>query len=211
MITTGRPWDQQPGESDRDYSAFLVFLALGDSATKAAVAAKDGRSRVRMLQLSTKWQWAERCEAYHSAMKREAKMAVAQASSGGGDIIVGATPAETLINISQAQGIHLRKLSEYQCRTENLGNSQIDIAQRLFGIVEIYLEENKAEAERLNPGDPQPKLHPDIERLVRAGTMAATSGAKMVGDALGVEELFLSMQEHLTIKPASAPQIEAGD
>ena len=49
-----------------------------------------------------------------------------------------------------------------------------------------------------------------MERLIRAATLATASGHKLVGDALGIEELFLTMQDQMSrVDPAKVEDVEA--
>jgi hypothetical protein len=177
METTAapKPWEQQPGEKDRDFEAFRLFLS---GCTKQAVANEDGRTRPRIHAIAKRWNWERRAAAYRF-----------EAAPPPQDLLPPQDTATVLIEnvLSDAQVSHLQKISDYQARAERLGNAQISIAGQLLQIVQQRITDHRLQKTRqLN-----------VEPLIRAATTAATTGHKLMGDALGIEELFLTMQQHL--------------
>lgn len=172
--TGPKPWEQQPGEKDRDFEAFRLFLS---GCTKQAVANHDGRTRPRIHAIAKRWQWEKRFAAYR------------QAAPPLPPLLSPDDTATVLIEsvLTEAQTSHLQKISDYQARAERLGNAQISIAGQLLQIVQQRIIDNRAQkTSQLN-----------VEPLIRAATLASNTGHKLMGDALGIEELFLTMQEHL--------------
>lgn len=176
METTAapKPWEQQPGEKDRDFEAFKLFLA---GRSKQAIANEDGRSRPRIHAIANRWRWEKRMAAYRVA------------GPTSPDLLSPQDTATVLIEgvLTEAQTSHLQKISDYQARAERLGNAQISIAGQLLQIVQKRIVAHRdLGAKDLN-----------VEPLIRAAALATTTGHKLMGDALGIEELFLTMQQHL--------------
>jgi hypothetical protein len=184
METTGdpKPWEQQPGESDRDFEAFQIWVALQPGGTKQAVADRLCCSRPLIHKIAKRWDWPARLAAFHKHQP---------SGPAPAELLAPQDTAAVLIEnvLSDQQVSHLQKISDYQARAERLGNAQISIAGQLLQIVQQRLTQHR-----------DGKIHrlpTDMERLIRAATIAMTSGHKLVGDALGIEELFLTMQQHL--------------
>ena len=57
-------WLRQPGESEKAYAAFKVYLELGEVRTITAVAQKVGKSRSFIDGLRSKFDWKKRARAY---------------------------------------------------------------------------------------------------------------------------------------------------
>jgi hypothetical protein len=177
METTSAPksWEQQPGEKDRDFEAFRLFLS---GCTKQAVANEDGRTRPRIHAIAKRWNWEKRAAAYRF-----------EAAPPPQDLLPPQDTATVLIEgvLSEAQTSHLQKISDYQARAERLGNAQISIAGQLLQIVQNRITDHRThQTNKLN-----------VEPLIRAAALATNTGHKLMGDALGIEELFLTMQEHM--------------
>ena len=77
-VSAGNPWEQQPGEPDRWYGRFKVYLELGPlRSLKAAARAAGERSRDKPLswggrfsEMTQRWQWRQRANAW-DAHQRE--------------------------------------------------------------------------------------------------------------------------------------------
>jgi hypothetical protein len=168
------PWEQQPGEKDRDFEAFNLFLA---GLSKQAIGDRVGVSRPRVHAIATRWKWDRRVDAHRMR-------------GLGTPIPLAAKDTATVLIenvLTEAQASHLQKISDYQSRAERLGNAQISIAGQLLQIVQNRITEHRErKTNQLN-----------VEPLIRAATLATTTGHKLMGDALGIEELFLTMQEHM--------------
>ena len=68
-------YEQHPRESVRAFAAFKMYLDMGPNRSLASVAAKMGRSKTRMEQLSRKFGWPERVaarDAHLAELEREA-------------------------------------------------------------------------------------------------------------------------------------------
>jgi hypothetical protein len=59
-----RPWEQQPSESDQDYSRFRHYLSLGPQRTLAQASEGAGLYLARLKQLSRQWRWLYRALAW---------------------------------------------------------------------------------------------------------------------------------------------------
>ncbi len=73
---TGKPWEQQPGESGPAFEAFSTFRDLGPGRTVSAVAEKLRKSDSLLRRWKNKWNWRERAIAYDSAIAEEARRKV---------------------------------------------------------------------------------------------------------------------------------------
>lgn len=176
-------------------------MKIGPTATKAQVAEKDGRSRPYIHRIWNKWDWPDRVQAYAA----EYPDSVSPAERRILDSAIAPRGVPMLANMSIAKGqvLHLEKISDYQSRTEKLGKTQISIASQLFEVVQHHL--NDYRDKKID------RLPADVERLVRAASNAAATGSKMIGDALGVEELFITMVDHLqsaALTTVDAEQLE---
>ena len=68
-------YEQHPRESVRAFAAFKMYLDMGPNRSLASVAAKMGRSKTRMEQLSRKFGWPERVaarDAHLAELERQA-------------------------------------------------------------------------------------------------------------------------------------------
>lgn len=178
-----QPWQQQPGEGDRDFNAFKFFLA---DWTYSRIAREDGRSRTRIYAISDRWRWEARAAAYRERTRDLPEQLLPEDAA---TVLIDNAMSEAQASqaLSEAQSLHLQKISDYQARAERLGNAQIAISGQLLQIVQqriVYYRDHGAKD--LN-----------VESLIRAATMAAATGHKLMGDALGIEELFLTMQQHM--------------
>ena len=69
------PWDQQPGETAKNFAAFTAYLALGPTRTLAQTAEATSRTRDQLAHWSQRWRWRPRAAAYHAhlaAVERKA-------------------------------------------------------------------------------------------------------------------------------------------
>ena len=69
------PFEQQPRESAKAFSAFKIYLELGPQRSLAAVGQKLGKSLVLIERWSSRWHWAERVAAHAAhlaAIERQA-------------------------------------------------------------------------------------------------------------------------------------------
>jgi hypothetical protein len=191
-------WDQQPGESDRDYAAFQILLSCGHGATLTAVARLDGRSRPFISRLAKNFNWKERSEAFWATLGDDAPRHVESRKTPSGPIahhIRNSTLQQMRRTADPSMvAFHLHKISEYQVRSERLGNAQVSIAGQLFQIVQeqitAYREQPKGAKHRALPSN--------IDRLLSAASKAAVAGHQLVGEALGIEQLFIVLQDRLS-------------
>lgn len=64
------PWEQLPGEPDRDYARFLTYLGMRDRRqSKAAV--RIGMSEQHLKEIRASWRWIERADAYDKAQAEQ--------------------------------------------------------------------------------------------------------------------------------------------
>ncbi len=73
---TGKPWEQQHGESGPAFEAFSTYRDLGPGRTVTAVAEKLQKSDSLLRRWKGKWNWRERAVAYDSAIAEEARRKV---------------------------------------------------------------------------------------------------------------------------------------
>ena len=57
------PWEQLPGEPDRDHARFLTYLGLRDRRQSKAAAVLD-ISEQHLKEIRALWRWIERADAY---------------------------------------------------------------------------------------------------------------------------------------------------
>src|SRR5262245_21823147 len=62
------PFEQQPGESDKAFSAFSAYLALGPKRSLSKAAAATNRNKDQLGHWSQRWHWPARAAAYHAHM-----------------------------------------------------------------------------------------------------------------------------------------------
>ncbi len=75
-------FEKQPGESDKAFAAFSVYLSMGPQRSLEATSRKVGKSKALMERWSRRHRWVERVEAHasHMAMvEREGAEALARA------------------------------------------------------------------------------------------------------------------------------------
>ena len=75
------PFEQQPEESAKAFTAFSVYLNLGPERSLAAVGQKLGKSIALLERWSARWRWSERAHAHAmrlAAVEREATEAQAR-------------------------------------------------------------------------------------------------------------------------------------
>ncbi len=70
---TGKPWEQQPGESGPAFEAFSTYRDLGPGRTVSAVAEKLRKSDSLLRRWKGKWGWQQRAAAYDASIAEEAR------------------------------------------------------------------------------------------------------------------------------------------
>ena len=86
MKTNEKPrlFEQQPKESIKAFTAFSIYLSMGDGRSTHVVATRLSRSDQLIRRWSARWDWTERVRAYaaHLAtVEREASEALARSNS----------------------------------------------------------------------------------------------------------------------------------
>ena len=77
-------FEQQPGESDKAFAAFALYLSLGPERSTASVGKALGKSEGLMERWSARWRWTERVAAHAShlaTVEREATEALTRGKS----------------------------------------------------------------------------------------------------------------------------------
>ena len=77
-------FEQRPGESDKAFAAFAMYLSMGAQRATAAVAKQLAKSEQLVRRWSARWQWLDRVAAhaeYLSRVEREATEALARGKS----------------------------------------------------------------------------------------------------------------------------------
>lgn len=73
--TAAAPWQQQPGETNKNFAAFTAYLSLGPGRSLGKTAEATGRTKDQLAHWSTRWRWRDRAAAYHAhlaAVERKA-------------------------------------------------------------------------------------------------------------------------------------------
>ena len=60
------PWDQQPGETNKNFATFTAYLALGPGRSLSKTAQATGRTKDQLAHWSHRWRWRARAAAYHA-------------------------------------------------------------------------------------------------------------------------------------------------
>jgi hypothetical protein len=74
-------YEQQPGESNKAFAAFSIYLSEGSQRSIQSVARKLGKSLPNIGRWSSDWKWADRAAAYNghlATVEREATEALAR-------------------------------------------------------------------------------------------------------------------------------------
>ena len=82
--TTQFPFEQQPKESTKAFTAFSIYLSMGDGRSTRVVAQRLSRSDQLIRRWSSRWDWTERVRAYAAhlaAVERQACEALALANA----------------------------------------------------------------------------------------------------------------------------------
>lgn len=82
--TTQFPFEQQPKESTKAFTAFSIYLSMGDGRSMRVVAKRLARSDQLIRRWSSRWDWTERVRAYAAhlaAVERQACKALARANA----------------------------------------------------------------------------------------------------------------------------------
>lgn len=64
------PWDQLPGEPDREYARFVEYLGMSDRRQRRAAPAL-GVSGDLLKRVRARWRWVERADAYDKAQAEQ--------------------------------------------------------------------------------------------------------------------------------------------
>lgn len=72
------PWEKQHGESKQAFAAFSVYRDLGICRTIPIVSEKCNKTASLLYHWSSKWNWAERAEAYDKNVAEEARKLLIQ-------------------------------------------------------------------------------------------------------------------------------------
>ncbi len=73
---TGKPWEQQPGESGPAFEAFSTYRDLGPGRTVSAVVEKLQKSDSLLRRWKNRWDWRQRATAYDASIAEEARRKV---------------------------------------------------------------------------------------------------------------------------------------
>ncbi len=63
-------WERLPGESSQAFSAFLIYLELGEERTTQKVSQKLDKSGTLIRRWSARWRWVERARLYDNHLTR---------------------------------------------------------------------------------------------------------------------------------------------
>jgi hypothetical protein len=55
------PWERQPGEGNKPFQAFQIYLKMGVQRSYAKVARRLGKSATIVARWAGKWKWSQRC------------------------------------------------------------------------------------------------------------------------------------------------------
>jgi hypothetical protein len=83
-VAPANPWEQQPGETAKNFAAFTAYLSLGPARTLGKAAQATGRTKDQLAHWSTRWCWRARALAYHAhlaAVERKATEQLVAAKS----------------------------------------------------------------------------------------------------------------------------------
>lgn len=67
-----KPWERQPGESEKAYEAFCIYRDAGQERSINMVYKTLAKSRTLISNWSSRWKWVERVSAYDNDLERQA-------------------------------------------------------------------------------------------------------------------------------------------
>jgi len=108
ILSEPKPWERQPAETEKAYTAFRAYLDLGPERTLEAVGQKLGKSTTLLEKWSSRWKWVERVRAYGSHMFRQTDLM--REREARSSIITWREPLEELSKIIRANPDDLHKL-----------------------------------------------------------------------------------------------------
>jgi hypothetical protein len=79
------PWDRQPFETSQSYRKFLHYRDAGESRALAKTASALGVSTQTVFELSSRWGWVDRVNAYDESLAREKEDAARQKAREDGE------------------------------------------------------------------------------------------------------------------------------
>ena len=147
-------------EPTADFAALLIHRDAGPGRTLSATALQVGRSESTLRRLSNRWEWADRLQAFDSAVLTQ----------------VAATGALT------AETRHHEQLMAYRDAQHNRANRLATAAEHLMELVVESVRSHLSAGTLLQPGQVGTALTAAARALEASGSTAAT--------ALGVEELL---------------------
>ena len=65
-----KPWERQPGESEKCFNYFKTYKDMGTDRTRAKLAVLVGKSKPTMETIAKKWHWIERINAYNDHIEK---------------------------------------------------------------------------------------------------------------------------------------------
>jgi len=180
-----QPWNRQPRETSRSYELFCTYRDVGTerSLSKIRQLTNGLPSLTRLKELSRKWNWVERCQAYDDYLehqdrlqqekerremrKRHAKIGVLGQSvavkalenllskvQSGGEVSAG--DASRLLDT----GVKVERLARgeptdsHEVSGPGRGPVKLDLAETLKRIDEVYgLKTEEGAGNKLGPGD----------------------------------------------------------
>ena len=72
---TDKPWERQPGESEKAYEAFALYRDLGLNRSNHEVCSKLSKSRQLISRWKANYHWDERVRAYDNDLQKQAHAA----------------------------------------------------------------------------------------------------------------------------------------
>jgi hypothetical protein len=68
-----KPWERQPGESEKAFEAFSLYLNMGADRTITAVVKQLEKSRSLIDRWKARWEWSDRVREYDNDKERQAR------------------------------------------------------------------------------------------------------------------------------------------
>jgi hypothetical protein len=158
-MSTPKPWEQQPGETERAFLAFFRYLALGDTRSLAKLQEQlglKGRTKAQLGQWSTKHDWVSRCNAWTQHMMQEHTKAAELAIA---DVAV-----------------------DWARRQRDLRERELELANKALRVVELWVDDilRKGKAPRMRAAEAA-KLLDIASRVGRLATGLHTQREEVSG------------------------------
>lgn len=189
-----KPWERQPGESEKAFSYFITYREMGRNHSLRTLCRQEGVGMRQIWGYSKKWRWVERCAAWQDELDRIKR-----------EVIIKEVQEMTKRHSQQAMMFQRVLIMPVEAVIKKLKQNSPEIAEfegaKLKDLFNIVLDSAKlfssvVDIERKSRGEPNEILKQDVTSEGQRIKVILPPGAYD-----GNNEEFSDFEEEETAKP----------